>query len=275
MNDLTILFLVQVGCNPNEDVAFFAVDSLRQLSMKFIEKGEFANFRLGQFSHSLSLSRMNSISLFVGPLVVSSIRPSVRPSVRHCVVLINALCIQLTNNNSCKQNARTILKPRYSHFRFQKDFLRPFEVIMKKNQSPAIRLFCLLVIFESCSVALHPLSNFSVNNNLPCSLARDMVVRCVAQMVNSQASNIRSGWKNIFSVFHLAASDLDENIVELAFQTTGNIICELSRILHFDQFQFDRHVVNIIFFFLLNLCRNPPFSSPPSPTPSPCKPLFF
>ena len=35
----------KVGCNPNEDVAFFAVDSLRQLSMKFIEKGEFANFR--------------------------------------------------------------------------------------------------------------------------------------------------------------------------------------------------------------------------------------
>ncbi|KAL7984261.1 hypothetical protein Chor_002831, partial [Crotalus horridus] len=42
---------------------------------------------------------------------------------------------------------------------------------------------------------------------------RDMVVRCIAQMVNSQAANIRSGWKNIFSVFHLAASDQDETIV--------------------------------------------------------------
>uniref|UniRef100_A0A8B9ZIF6 ADP ribosylation factor guanine nucleotide exchange factor 1 n=1 Tax=Anas platyrhynchos TaxID=8839 RepID=A0A8B9ZIF6_ANAPL len=30
----------KVGCNPNEDVAIFAVDSLRQLSMKFLEKGE-------------------------------------------------------------------------------------------------------------------------------------------------------------------------------------------------------------------------------------------
>ncbi|XP_052777069.1 brefeldin A-inhibited guanine nucleotide-exchange protein 1-like isoform X4 [Mya arenaria] len=109
----------KVGCNPNEDIAFFAIDSLRQLSMKFIEKGEFANFR------------------------------------------------------------------------FQKDFLRPFEHIMKRNRSPTIR---------------------------------DMVVRCVAQMVNSQAGNIRSGWKNIFSVFHLAASDQDEGIVELAFQTTGKII---------------------------------------------------
>lgn len=111
-----------VGCNLNEDIAFFAVDSLRQLSMKFIEKGEFANFR------------------------------------------------------------------------FQKDFLRPFEHIMKKNVSNTIR---------------------------------DMVVRCVAQMVNSQANNIKSGWKNIFSVFHLAASDQDEGIVELAFQTTGKIITEL------------------------------------------------
>ena len=53
------------------------------------------------------------------------------------------------------------------------------------------------------------------------STIRDMVVRCVAQMVNSQAKNIKSGWKNVFSVFHSAASDLDEGIVELAFQTTG------------------------------------------------------
>lgn len=51
-----------------------------------------------------------------------------------------------------------------------------------------------------------------------------MVIRCVAQMVNSQAANIRSGWKNIFSVFHQAASDHDESIVELAFQTTSHIV---------------------------------------------------
>ncbi|KAK7060645.1 Brefeldin A-inhibited guanine nucleotide-exchange protein 1 [Halocaridina rubra] len=112
----------KVGCNPNEDIAVFAVDSLRQLSMKFIEKGEFANFR------------------------------------------------------------------------FQKEFLRPFEHIMKKNRSPIIK---------------------------------DMVVRCITQMVNSQAKNIKSGWKNIFSVYHLAASDLDENIVELAFETTKEIISQI------------------------------------------------
>lgn len=55
------------------------------------------------------------------------------------------------------------------------------------------------------------------------------MIRCVAQMVNSQAANIRSGWKNIFSVFHQAASDHDETIVELAFQTTGHIVRESHR----------------------------------------------
>lgn len=125
----------KVGCNPNEEIAFFAIDSLRQLSMKFIEKGEFSNFR------------------------------------------------------------------------FQKDFLRPFEHIMKLNSSIAIR---------------------------------DMVVRCIAQMVNSQASNIKSGWKNIFSVFRIAASENDSYIFDLAFQTTCNIfnnIYESNFISMIDSFQ--------------------------------------
>lgn len=125
----------KVGCNQNEEIAFFAIDSLRQLSMKFIEKGEFSNFR------------------------------------------------------------------------FQKDFLRPFEHIMKLNSSIAIR---------------------------------DMVVRCIAQMVNSQASNIKSGWKNIFSVFRIAASENDSYIFDLAFQTTCNIfnnIYESNFISMIDSFQ--------------------------------------
>ncbi|CAK8690782.1 unnamed protein product [Clavelina lepadiformis] len=110
-----------VGCSDDEGVAFFAIDSLRQLSMKFLEKGELPGFS------------------------------------------------------------------------FQKDFLRPFEHIMKHNPSLTIQ---------------------------------DMVVRCITQMVTSQAPNIKSGWKNIFTVFTIAASHNDEAIVELAFQTTCNIIIE-------------------------------------------------
>jgi brefeldin A-inhibited guanine nucleotide-exchange protein len=41
----TVRLLFQCGCIPNEEVAFFCVDSLRQLSMKFLEKGELPNFR--------------------------------------------------------------------------------------------------------------------------------------------------------------------------------------------------------------------------------------
>jgi brefeldin A-inhibited guanine nucleotide-exchange protein len=108
----------RVGCMQNEDVAFFAVDSLRQLSIKFLEKGELANYS------------------------------------------------------------------------FQKDFLRPFEFIMQHNKSVKLR---------------------------------DMVVRCVGQMVQSKADNIRSGWKNIFFVFSLAAQDSDKNIVNMAFTTTKHI----------------------------------------------------
>lgn len=51
-----------------------------------------------------------------------------------------------------------------------------------------------------------------------------MVVRCVAHFVESQSKNIRSGWKNIFSVFQMAASDTDPQIVELAFHTCTHIV---------------------------------------------------
>lgn len=44
-SDFTAFIPFQCGCNPNEDVAFFCVDSLRQLAMKFLEKGELPNFR--------------------------------------------------------------------------------------------------------------------------------------------------------------------------------------------------------------------------------------
>lgn len=61
-NVILLNIFVQVGCNSNEDVAIFAVDSLRQLSMKFLEKGELANFRfqkdfLRPFEHIMKKNR--------------------------------------------------------------------------------------------------------------------------------------------------------------------------------------------------------------------------
>ncbi|KAL7059279.1 hypothetical protein AAHC03_013401 [Spirometra sp. Aus1] len=109
------------GRSSNEDVAVFAVDSLRQLSVKLIEKGELPNFH------------------------------------------------------------------------FQKEFLRPF-----------------LSILDDIN---------AVSPNI-----QDMVVRCVAQLIQSQWTNIRSGWANIFLVLNLAASSTEAGVVELAFDSCNFVI---------------------------------------------------
>ena len=41
-------------------------------------------------------------------------------------------------------------------------------------------------------------------------------------MIQSQSSNIKSGWKNIFAAFTLAASD-EEGIVALSFQNAERV----------------------------------------------------
>ena len=56
---------------------------------------------------------------------------------------------------------------------------------------------------------------------------RDMVVRCISQMVQSRANNIKSGWKNIFATYALAASDQNKTIVQLSFNSTKQIVKDL------------------------------------------------
>jgi len=68
------------------------------------------------------------------------------------------------------------------------------------------------------------ISNFQFFFSHRSSTIRDMVVRCITHFVDAQAKNIRSGWKNIFSVFQMAAVDTDVQIVELAFQTCTLIV---------------------------------------------------
>ncbi len=57
-------------------------------------------------------------------------------------------------------------------------------------------------------------------------------------MTCSQAGNIRSGWKNIFAAFAMAASDVKEDIVVLSFQTTDAVVRRLTAERQlFDSFQ--------------------------------------
>lgn len=114
-------YFAEVGCHPNLSVALYAVDSLRQLAMKFLERDELANYT------------------------------------------------------------------------FQDDFLRPFVLVMRKSKSVEIR---------------------------------ELVIRCVSQMVLARVSNIKSGWKSMFMVFTTAAADSEKAIVQLAFETIEKVVRE-------------------------------------------------
>ncbi|KAL6299711.1 hypothetical protein BKA93DRAFT_741894 [Sparassis latifolia] len=103
----------QVCCHKNPHVVFFALDALRQLAMRFLEKEELP------------------------------------------------------------------------HFKFQKDFLRPFEYTMLHNSNPDVR---------------------------------DMVLQCLQQMIQARVDNMRSGWRTMFGVFSAATKASTERIVSSAFE---------------------------------------------------------
>lgn len=88
-------YFVAIGCSENLSMAIFAMDHLRQLSMKFLEQGELANYN------------------------------------------------------------------------FQNEFMKPFVIVMRKSSAVEIR---------------------------------ELIIRCVSQMVLSRVTNVKSGWKSMFMV---------------------------------------------------------------------------
>ncbi|KAL0732244.1 hypothetical protein Bca4012_008453 [Brassica carinata] len=112
-------FFVAIGCSDNLSIAIFAMDSLRQLSMKFLEREELANYN------------------------------------------------------------------------FQNEFMKPFVVVMRKSGAVEIR---------------------------------ELIIRCVSQMVLSRVNSVKSGWKSMFMIFTTAAHDAHKNIVFLSFEMVEKII---------------------------------------------------
>ncbi|XP_011088730.1 brefeldin A-inhibited guanine nucleotide-exchange protein 1 isoform X1 [Sesamum indicum] len=114
-------FLIAVGLSENLSVAIFVMDMLRQITMKFLEREELANYN------------------------------------------------------------------------FQSEFLRPFVVVIEKSTSTEIR---------------------------------ELIVRCISQMVSGRFSNIKSGWKSVFMVFTAAAADERKSTVLMAFEAMEKIVRE-------------------------------------------------
>ncbi|KAJ3127571.1 guanine nucleotide exchange protein for ADP-robosylation factor [Nowakowskiella sp. JEL0407] len=100
------------GAANNSTVAFFALDKLRQLAMKFLDMEELPNFK------------------------------------------------------------------------FQKDFLKPFEIVLGNN--PDVKI-------------------------------KDMVLVCLQQMIQAKAKSMKSGWKTMFATFQKAAKESHEPVVLLSF----------------------------------------------------------
>ncbi|KAF2479625.1 hypothetical protein BDY17DRAFT_257049 [Neohortaea acidophila] len=109
---------IDVGCHNNTHVVFFALNSLRQLSMRFMELEELPGFK------------------------------------------------------------------------FQKDFLKPFEFILSNANQVAVK---------------------------------DMVLRCLIQMIQARGDMIRSGWRTMFGVFTVAAKEPYEAIVNLSFENVTQV----------------------------------------------------
>jgi Sec7-like guanine-nucleotide exchange factor len=122
LGKMTFIDLGQVCCHNNPHVGFFALDALRQLAMRFLEKEELP------------------------------------------------------------------------HFKFQKDFLKPFEYTMMHNPNPAVRdmVRCIL-----CSFRL-----------LPILISVSQVLTCFQQMIQARVHNMRSGWRTMFGVFSAASKVL-------------------------------------------------------------------
>lgn len=134
-----------VGCHDNINVTVFAIDSLRQLSMRFFEIDEL------------------------------------------------------------------------SHFKFQREFLRPFEYIIVNNDSLEIK---------------------------------DMVLECVNNMILAKLDKIKSGWKTIFAVLVRGARENKESLVYRSFRISDNIVKK-----HLEQIKAQEAFADLVNCFT-ELCKN-------------------
>eukprot|EP01065_Artemidia_motanka_P015433 TRINITY_DN19254_c0_g2_i1.p1 TRINITY_DN19254_c0_g2~~TRINITY_DN19254_c0_g2_i1.p1 ORF type:complete len:1758 (+),score=638.33 TRINITY_DN19254_c0_g2_i1:52-5325(+) len=102
-----------------------------------------------------------------------------------------SLHVSMYGIDSLKQLASKFLaKQELAGYTFQRDFLRPFALILEQSKLIEVR---------------------------------ELIVRCLSQMVHRDSANIRSGWYSIFAVLSRAAADPDEGIVGLAFESLKEI----------------------------------------------------
>lgn len=106
------------------------------------------------------------------------------------------------------------------HFKFQKDFLRPFEFVMRNN---------------------------------PDAASKDLTLQCLQQMILTKSDKIRSGWSTMFNVFAAAASVPNAQIVSETYDLAKRIHTE-----YFDQV-IEQDSFDDMLNCLAELAKNPRF----------------
>ncbi|CAN0881033.1 Brefeldin A-inhibited guanine nucleotide-exchange protein 1 [Linum grandiflorum] len=110
------------------------------------------------------------------------------------VGLFENLSVAIFVMDSLRQLAMKFLeREELANYNFQNEFLRPFVIVMQKSGSTEIR---------------------------------ELIVRCISQMVLTRVNHVKSGWKSVFMVFTAAAADERKNVVLLAFETMEKIVRE-------------------------------------------------
>jgi hypothetical protein len=84
---------------------------------------------------------------------------------------------------------------------------------------------CLVLVCTSAGLLAVSASSFCTVS-LQAVEIRELIIRCLSQMVLARVNNVKSGWKSMFMVFTTAAGDPDPTIVRLAFDTIEKIVRE-------------------------------------------------
>jgi brefeldin A-inhibited guanine nucleotide-exchange protein len=69
-----------------------------------------------------------------------------------------------------------------------------------------------------------PFRNVLANN--PDITIKDMVLRCLSQMIQARSHHLKSGWKTMLSVFATGACESSETIVHMTFAIVKSVTQE-------------------------------------------------
>lgn len=67
---------------------------------------------------------------------------------------------------------------------------------------------------------------------------RELVIACTSLMVDGHGKKIKSGWINLFSIWSIAATDTNVDIVEMAFRSVANAVN-----IHVTSFSFTKYSI--------------------------------